>query len=123
MKRTARAARPPTPELPMDVADACGSFGLLSGVLSVFLAYFVGLAVTLSILAVGIGVLRLFGAGAAGGPGRGTAVVTLAPMAIGWTMFAVAPGPFARFRGLALGISLVPLWWAVRRPRAFGGMG
>jgi hypothetical protein len=123
MKRSVRAPRSPTPELPMDVADACGSFGLLSGFLSVFLSYFVGLAVTLSILTVGIGVLRLFGPGAESGPGRRTALVSLAPMAIGWTMFVAAPGPFARFRGLALGVSSVPLWWAIRRPRPFGGTG
>jgi|GEM_PF-4394077 len=107
----------------MDGAEAAGTFGLLAGALSVLLPYFLGLAVALSILGAGIGLVRI-ATEAAGGPRGGwRAVEAWAPLAVGWTFFLTAAGPVAAFRGLALGASAIPLWLQVRRSPPFGGIG
>ncbi len=123
MKPRSRPRPGPVPELPMDVAEAAGGFGLLSGALSVLLPYFLGLVVALSILGAGVGIVRLFGSSDPGATGPRVAVAALAPLAIGWALFLAAPGPLARARGLALGLASVPLWLTVRRRRPFGGNG
>ena len=107
----------------MDVGEASGSFGLLAGVLSVLLPYFLGLVVALGILGAGVGILRMPLVAATHGTGRWIFLVAWGPLALGWTIFLSAPGPVASFRGLVLGASAVPLWVTVRRPPAFGGLG
>jgi hypothetical protein len=107
----------------MDLAEASGAFGLLSGLLSALLPYFLGLTLALSIVGAGVGLLRLFGPGAEAASGPRHALALLAPVAVGWTVFVADPAPVARWRGLLLGLSSIPLWWTVRRRRPFGGLG
>ncbi len=90
MKRRAHRPAPPAPELPLDVAEAAGSFGLFSGLLSAFLPYFLGLVVALSILGAGVGIVRISTLDPSGSSNSRTAVAAFAPVAVGWAIFLAA---------------------------------
>jgi len=116
------ARRGPLP-IAMDPLDASGGFGALSGALSVGLPYFSGLTMALAALVVGIALLRGAQRGRAGGVRPATIppfLVALVVALAGWVAFFAAPPWLASIRGLALGVSVLPLWWLERRPPAFG---
>lgn len=122
MKQPARPSGGPAPELPMDIADAAGGFGVLAGLLSAALPYFLGLTVALSIVGAGVGLVRLSGPAAHGPTGPWTAVGAWGPLGIGWIFFLSVEGPAVVARGVVLGASAVPLWLLSRRTRPFGGL-
>ena len=116
--------RRPRPELPLDTADATGVFGLLSGVLSIGVPYFLGLTAALSALGLAVALPRLLATGVSSRwPCRsGPFPYVAAAIALsGWAAFAVGAGLFPSLRGAVLAASSVPLWWGTRRPIAFGG--
>lgn len=113
MTRRRSPVRTTAPELPLDVSDAAGLFGLLAGVLSVVVPYFVGLVVVLAAIGASVGLGRL--------PGATQRGLALGPLAAGAGAFLFVPAPGAAYRGLVLAASALPIWWLSRRPPAFGG--
>ena len=117
-------ARPPYPELPLDLVDATGLLGALAGVLSLTLPYFLGLTIALGALLLAASAVRRAGDAAAGrtGPtvrrrywlGFGTSVFA-------WGILLAHPSFADGFTGVTLGAGGLPLWWVARRPLPYGG--
>jgi hypothetical protein len=119
------SARPvPYPELPIDVVDATGLLGALSGVLSVLLPFFLGLTVALGAMLLSAGLLRRIGGSGAERPDEATRRrywIGFGVALLGWTFVLAHPALADRFLGATLGSAGLPLWSIARRPLPFGG--
>jgi hypothetical protein len=115
-----RARGGPVPVVEFEVVGVAVGAALVSGALSVLGPYLASLTGALAALA--------FAGWIAGrsstGPGLGPALrepgalLALASLAAGAAVYLGLAAPFARWRGLVLGVALVPLWWSgARRPR------
>jgi hypothetical protein len=104
-----------------DVVGVSVGGALVSGALAIFGPVLGGLTVSLAALA---WAGRSASLRAEGGPlrsavrnfGGGALLAT----ALGLAIYGLAPPVLVRIRGLALAISLLPLWWAARRPAPGG---
>ncbi|MCI4372249.1 MAG: hypothetical protein L3K02_01175 [Thermoplasmata archaeon] len=108
--------RPPSFSAEFDVLGVSVGGAVVSGALSVLAPTLAALTGALAVLAVA-GWLSL--RSQSGGPFRGTSVVrwggAWAAAGLGGAYFLEGAGALAPFRGLALGLSLVPLWAIARR--------
>jgi hypothetical protein len=109
--------------LPLVEFDAFGAAvgaALVSGGLAVvlpFLAALTGTMVAIAFAAWAV-LLRSRGAGARADVLRPRSVLALGCLAVGAAVYLGAPEPIGAFRGLALGVSVVPLWSLERNPPA-----
>ncbi|MCI4339709.1 MAG: hypothetical protein L3J73_00355 [Thermoplasmata archaeon] len=117
------AARTATLELPLDLVDATGLLGVLAGVLSLALPYFLGLTAALGAILFAVA-LRRRPESATVPPRpdlqRAYAIGFGAAVA-GWVFVGLHPAALGRLVGVVLGVAGLPLWWAARRPLPFGG--
>ncbi len=99
-----------------DVVGVSVGGALVSGGLSVFAPNLAALTASLAVLAVAGWLVLLRQARASLRPGRReSSGWAIAAVGVGFTLFLSGVGPLLTFRGLLLGLSLVPLWAVARR--------
>ncbi|HTW55309.1 MAG TPA: hypothetical protein VMG36_02525 [Thermoplasmata archaeon] len=111
----------PRPSLGFDAFSAAVAVGVIAGALSVVWPSLDGLTAALAALAVAAVAVRHADRPRADGwrpTARGLAVVAVCGAAAG--LFLDPPPPLAAWRGMLLGLSLVP-WWMVERRRPIVG--
>jgi hypothetical protein len=110
-----RAGQAPILPSGVDAVHVGAIFGAFSGFLSLEIPFFEGLVAALAALVAVAWASRP----ARDGPERGARRICALSIVVGWSMFLLLPIPLTGFRGLALGLSLAPLWWTGRRNLPF----
>lgn len=104
------------PFVGFEVVGVAASAALVSGVLSLVGPYLVSLTGALGALALAGWVEARSGSGIRPRVPLGpTAGLALGGLAVGAVVFLLPPAPLERFRGIALALALVPLWWTAPR--------
>jgi hypothetical protein len=100
----------------LDVVGVGVGTALVSGALSVVAPSLAALTGTLAVLSLaGWGLLSRQHPAGLRGTGAFRSATALGLLGLGAALFVDPPGPWSAFRGLALGLSLVPLWAVARR--------